>query len=196
MGAAGPDRRQRAAEPDLPAAAPRDAQCRARGVRADARLRRPRRRRVAAGSGRTRPGGDAAPAKSPSGGCDGSPGTIRRHRCARGLPTPCRGTRLGRDAVYRMRGLSGRGPTRLGPPADLPDLWVHGVLRLLAPQARPPALRRRGPPGCPIGRAGRELALVLPRQRARLSTPTVRRRNRAAEPTGPAADSTAADAAA
>src|SRR3954471_25083537 len=67
----------------------------------------------------------------------------------------------GRDR--RLRGLPARGHA-LGPPADVPGVRAHRLLRQLAAPARHGAQRGDGPPDHPLRRARRGLELVLPRR--------------------------------
>ncbi len=87
----------------------------------------------------------------------------------RTLSAPGRRPDHGASGRRRVCGVHGRGATRLGPPEDLPRLRLHRMLRLLAAPPCAPALRGRGPPGDPLGRAGRKLAMVLRRARTRLT---------------------------
>jgi Sodium/hydrogen exchanger family len=69
----------------------------------------------------------------------------------------------------RVRGLRPRRLHRLGAPAQVPGVRAHGLLRLVAAQARQRALRRDRAPGDAVGRARRGVALVLRGQPARLT---------------------------
>nr|CEL15773.1 hypothetical protein [Kibdelosporangium sp. MJ126-NF4]CTQ93699.1 hypothetical protein [Kibdelosporangium sp. MJ126-NF4] len=69
----------------------------------------------------------------------------------------------------RLHGMPRPRRNRLGPPAKMPLLRPHSLLRLQPPSPRHRPRPRREPPSDALMRTGRVLALVLPGQQTRVN---------------------------